>query len=133
MSAADPFRGERGERGEAGPRGEVGPAGSSDPDGFEQQVAHVTAEALAANRLRLTDKRLLIIFLVLVLSFAGLFTVLDRQFEVFRTAVITECERQNATLDEFARAALTNPARPVRDRVETAERMQALRSNCPPD
>lgn len=83
--------------------------GPSDEDLFEARVVEITAQALAENRLRLWDKRLLLIYALILLTGVVLFVVLDRQFEEFRTKADANCRninagntRVNAALEEAA-------------------------------
>lgn len=134
--------GQQGPSGERGPQGERGPAGSSDPDEFEATVAAVVGRALADNRLRLTDRRLVVMFLFVTFAAGLWFWVDNRADERFRQQIIGTCVatnegnmKVNELLATLRANALTNPARTPEDKARVAETYEGLKLpvvNCPP-
>lgn len=92
----DGLPGAPGERGPAGPRGIAGTAGLAGNDLYEDPAINTAiAEALGEKRVRSTDKRLLIMFGLLVASLAFVFWTLNHELDRFRTDVVANCEQVN--------------------------------------
>ena len=120
------FSGERGRQGDIGHDGPRGHQGDSGPDDLEHLVTRVTAEALAANRLKLWDARLLLIYAFICLGLFGVFLVGDAQFHEFCETTNEGNTRVNALLDELQEAAARNPNRTPAERAEAVEQYQRL-------
>lgn len=134
----------RGERGPSGDHGQDGLPGKDGRDGLDayNEPERLIAAAIATNRLHLWDKRLLIIFAVIVGAMAMVFLTLDRELSEFRRDVITNCqqinkgnEQVNGFLRAAAKTAETAPGRTPAERRVISERYRGYLlpiSDCPP-
>ena len=135
------FRGERGERGRAGDHGQDGRDGRDSDVEFEKQVADALAQALGERRLRLTDRRLLALYVLFCAALILMFWTLDRQFEVYRAAATKVCQQNNTgnrnvnqLLERLAQSAMANTSRTPAENAKAAETYRGLRlpiSDCP--
>lgn len=143
--------------GERGPAGAAGAAGVAGNDMYEDPaINEAIAEALGEKRVRSTDKRLLIIFGLLVASLAFVFWTLDRAQDrledtiaavqesrrLFRAQIVENCmqvnegnAKVNGLLQQLADRAATNTTRSPEENAEAVARYRGLQlpiTQCPP-
>lgn len=145
--------GRTGTTGAVGANGAVGATGATGPQGEATDLERVFAEhvayALGERKLRLTDRRLLILYLSLI---AGLVTVLwlfsrqeqqtEQRNREFQTAITTVCvdlndshERVNGLLEQLAESAASRPDRTPEEQARAREVYEGLKLaelDCPP-
>lgn len=142
--------GARGERGPAGAPGIVGTTGAAGNDLYEDPAINAAiAEAMGENRLRSTDRRMLIMFGLLIASLAVVFVIQERtdsrerkNTEIFRIAIIANCEeiRQNAIdfnsfIDDLVETFDASPLLPEAERNRRVDLFSSAKSDiptCPP-